>query len=109
VSHPFETGWLPLSYSGNAGVNGVSDRGASTHANYGTAFPPIISASVLTVFYLVAATKQVELLRAAEDMRLAEFRRMAQALAVGSEMAKANRGGGVGKEVASKPAARRGR
>ena len=25
-------------------------RGAQTHANYGTVFPPIISASVLTVF-----------------------------------------------------------
>jgi hypothetical protein len=47
----FETACFPLSYSGNPGVNGVSYRGAQTHANYGTAFLLIISASVLTVFY----------------------------------------------------------
>ena len=29
VSHPFDTGCLPLSYSGNPGVNGVSHRGAN--------------------------------------------------------------------------------
>ena len=47
--HPFNTGCWPLSYGGNPGVHGVSHRGGQTHANYGTAFPPIISASVLTV------------------------------------------------------------
>jgi hypothetical protein len=46
---PFDTGCLPLNYSSDAGVHGVSHRGGQTHANYGTAFPPIISASVLTV------------------------------------------------------------
>jgi hypothetical protein len=29
VSHPFDTGCLPLSYSGNPGVNGESDRGGT--------------------------------------------------------------------------------
>ena len=28
-THPFETVCLPLSYSGNPGVNGVSDRGVN--------------------------------------------------------------------------------
>jgi hypothetical protein len=32
IPYPFETDWLPLSYSGNPGVNDEPDRGANWNA-----------------------------------------------------------------------------
>jgi hypothetical protein len=49
TTHPFDTGCLPLNYSGNPGVNGESDRGTCATQAKGVGFSFNTSCALTTV------------------------------------------------------------